>query len=189
MKKLLLLICISVAVGGCQRMKVLVDHDYRFSENFREYATYTFVECERDTNYFCEDIQQAIERQMSARGYEFNAQQASLYVNFSIYYDRFKYNGYDQPQLVNWLISSQNNSSTYTPVKYQMGKGTLMISLIEASTSEVVWRGYASGIFNDQTQKKNYFKNIVRTIFDEYPLFASGKERSNIRRMRFDDTK
>jgi len=187
MRRLLLLVSICIVSVGCQRNNILVDHDYRFSENFKNYTTYSFVECERDTNYFCSDIQQAIERQMAARGYSFNAQQANLYVNFSVYNDRFQYKGYDQPQLVNWLISRQENDSVYTPIKYQLGKGTLMISMIEADTNEIVWRGYASGIYNDQMQKKNYFKSIVRTIFDEYPLFASGRERSNIRRMKFED--
>lgn len=188
MKRLLLIVSICVFFSGCQRMNVLVDHDYRFSENFKEYSTYTFVDCEQDTNYFCTDIQQAIERQMTARGYSFDAQGANLYVNFSIYNDKFMYKGYDQPQLINWLISRSSEGSVYTPIKYQLGKGTLMISMIEASTSEVVWRGYASGIYNEQMQKKNYFKNIVRTIFDEYPLFASGKKRSNIRRLKYEDS-
>lgn len=187
MKNLLLIVFMATALSSCQRMNIFVDHDYRFSENFKNYTTYTFVECEQDTNYFCSDIQQAIERQMSARGYSFDAQGANLYVNFSVYNDRFQYKGYDQPQLVNWLISRKTNDSIYTPVKYQLGKGTLMISMIEATTNQIVWRGYATGIYNDQMQKKNYFKGIVRTIFDEYPLFASGQERSNIRRLKFEE--
>lgn len=187
MKRLLLLVSICALSIGCKRMNVLVDHDYRFSENFKDYSSYTFVDCEMDTNFFCSDIQQAIARQMTARGYNFNAQGANLYVNFAVYDDKFQYKGYDQPQLVNWLINKRSDESVYTPIKYQLGKGTLMISMIEASTSQIVWRGYASGIYSDQMQKKNYFKNIVRTIFDEYPLFASGKERSNIRRLKFDE--
>lgn len=187
MKKLLLFMSIWVTFSSCQRLGVLVDHDYRFSENFKAYTTYTFVDCEMDTNYFCSDIQQAITRQMAARGYSLNPQGANLYVNFAIYDDKFAYRGYDQPQLVNWLISRNENESVYTPVKYQLTKGTLMISMIEATTSQIVWRGYASGIYNEQMQKKNYFKSVVRTIFDEYPLFAAGQERSNIRRLKFDE--
>lgn len=188
MKIILLFVSVFIISVGCQRSNIIVDHDYRFSENFKNYTTYAFVECEQDTNYFCSDIQQAIERQMTARGYIFSAQEANLYVNFSVYNDRFQYKGYDQPQLVNWLISRRDKDSVYTPVKYQLGKGTLMISMIEASTNEIVWRGYATGIYNDEMQKKNYFKSIVRTIFDEYPLFASGKKRSSIRRLKFEDT-
>lgn len=187
MKKLLLWASICICLTSCQRLNVLVDHDYRFSENFKNYSTYAFVDCEMDTNFFCSDIQQAIARQMTSRGYSLDAQQANLYVNFAVYDDKFRYKGYDQPQLVNWLINREQADAVYTPVKYQLGKGTLMISLIEASTSQIVWRGYASGIYNEQMQKKSYFKNIVRTIFDEYPLFASGMERSNIRRLKYEE--
>jgi len=51
-----------------------------------------------------------------------------------------------------------------------------MISMIEAETSEVVWRGYATGIFNKASSKKNYFKSIVRNIFDQYPLLATAEK-------------
>ncbi len=179
----MLMTLVIAAFGSCQRVNIFVDHDYRFSENFKNYSTYTFVECEQDTTYFCSDIHQAIERQMAARGYTIESQKANLYVNFSVYSERFQYKGYDQPQLVNWLISRKTDDTVYTPVKYQLGKGTLMISMIEASINEIVWRGYTTGIYNDQMHKKNYFKGVVRIIFDEYPLFAEGKQRSSIRRL------
>jgi hypothetical protein len=112
---------------------------------------------------------------MRARGYDFNAQKPNVFVNFSIYYDRLKYKGYEQPSLINW-VSTEDDSYLYKPVKYELGRGTLMISMIEAETSEVVWRGYATGIFNKASSKKNYFKSIVRNIFDQYPLLATAEK-------------
>jgi hypothetical protein len=38
----------------------------------------------------------------------------------------------------------------------------------------VVWRGYAAGIFKNPNAANNYYRNVVRSIFDQYPLFASG---------------
>lgn len=171
------MLCLAVIFGSCNR--VFVDHDYKYSNHFNKYSSYAFVDCERDTNILCEDVQQAIQYQMRARGYEFNAQKPDLFVNFMIYYDHVRYKGYEQPSLVNW-VATENDYFRYKPVKYDLGKGTLMISLIEAETSEVVWRGYATGIFNKASSKKNYFKSIVRTIFDQYPLFASGKKGKRI---------
>lgn len=169
MKKILLFFCLVALLSSCTR--VFVDNDYRYSTHFKKYLTYAFVDCERDTNILCEDVQQAVQYQMRARGYEFNAQKPNILVNFSIYYDRLKYKGYDQPSMANW-VSTEDDSYLYRPVKYDLEKGTLMISLIEAESSEVVWRGYATGIFNKASSKKNYFKSIVRDIFDQYPLFA-----------------
>jgi hypothetical protein len=170
MKKTLFFLFIMGLFCSCTR--VFVDNDYRYSTHFKKYLTYAFVDCERDTNILCEDIQQAVQYQMRARGYEFNAQKPNVLVNFSIYYDRLRYKGYDQPSMVNW-VSTEDDSYLYRPVKYDLEKGTLMISMIEAESSEVVWRGYATGIFNKASSKKNYFKSIVRDIFDQYPLFAT----------------
>ncbi len=162
---------------GCSR--VFVDNDYRYSGNFKKYVNYAFVDCPRDTNAICEDVQQAIEYQMRARGYQFNAQKPNVYINYAIYDSPLKYKGYDQPALVNW-ISTEDERTTYKPVNHHLGQGTLMISIIEAETSEVVWRGYATGIFNKASSKKNYFKSIVRNIYDQYPLMARGETKRRI---------
>jgi Domain of unknown function (DUF4136) len=162
---------------GCSR--VFVDNDYRYSGNFKKYVNYAFVDCPRDTTSICEDVQQAIEYQMRARGYQFNAQKPNVYVNYAIYEAPLRYQGYDQPALVNW-ISNEDDRSIYKPVKHHLGQGTLMISIIEAESSEVVWRGYATGIFNKASSKKNYFKSIVRNIYDQYPLMARGEVKRRI---------
>lgn len=173
MKKILLSFCVIGLLSSC--MRVFVDNDYRYSTHFKQYQTYAFVDCVRDTTVICEDVQQAIQYQMRARGYEFNAQKPNVLVNFTIYNDRLKYQGYDQPSLVNW-VSTENDNYKYQPVKYALGSGTLMISILEAETGEIVWRGYATGIFNKASSKQNYFKSIVRNIFDQYPLLVTDEK-------------
>jgi hypothetical protein len=177
MKKYAILLPLLGFLMGCSR--VFVDNDYRYSGNFKKYVNYAFVDCPRDTTTMCEDVQQAIEYQMRARGYQFNAQKPNVYVNYAIYEAPLRYQGYDQPSLVNW-ISNEDDRSIYKPVKHHLGQGTLMISIIEAESSEVVWRGYATGIFNKASSKKNYFKSIVRNIYDQYPLMARGEVRRKI---------
>jgi hypothetical protein len=173
-KSILILVCFSALLFGCS--KLFVANDYRYSSNFKNYITYSFVDCDRDTSFMCEDIQQAILRQMRARGYEFNAQKPNVLVNYQVYYDRLKYKGYDQPMLQTW-VSTEDDNFKYKPIKYDLERGTLMISIIENETSEVVWRGYATGIFNKNSSKKNYFKNIVSTIFDQYPLLVGDRKK------------
>jgi hypothetical protein len=170
MKKIYFVLCLAALAAGsmsCQRL--FVENDYKYTEGFNNYSSYAFVDCERDTSFLCEDVQAAIERQMEARGYDFNAQNPSLLVHFSIYYDNMKYRAYDQPSITNWVATHDENF-TYKPIKYDLSKGTIMISLLEAQKGEVVWRGYATGIFNKNSKQANYFKNVVRSIFDQYPL-------------------
>lgn len=166
------MIQLAAVCSGCLSKRVFIEHDYKYSLGFTDYKTYSFVECQRDTNYICEDVQQAIRQQMAARGYVFTYEKPDLFVNFFVYYDPIKYRGYDQPNINFWLNNNGEND-TYKLVKYSLKQGTLMISLIEGTTSEIVWRGYANGIFNENSHKKSYFKNIVANIFTEYPLFAT----------------
>lgn len=172
MRKILYFSFLVIFSTSCFKNRIFVDHDYKYSLKFKDYKTYNFVDCERDSNYICEDVQQAIRSQMSARGYILTNENPSLFINFHVYYDAMKYRGYDQPGMNFWLASEETDE-TYKKVSYMFNKGTLMISLIEGGTSEIVWRGYAAGIFNKNSLKNSYYKSVVATIFDEYPLFAT----------------
>jgi Domain of unknown function (DUF4136) len=172
MKPGFIFIFLFIICSSCFRNRLFIEHDYKYSLGFTDYKTYGFVDCQRDSNIICEDVQQAIKSQMGARGYKLGSGSPDLFVNFSVYYDRFIYKGYDQPNLAFWMNNGQSED-TYKPVKYNLNRGTIMISLIEAGTSEIVWRGYATGVFNAQSVKKNYYKNVVASIFSEYPLFAT----------------
>ncbi len=162
------------ALAGCSNArKVFVEHDYSYETNFKSYSTYTFLECERDTNNLCTEIYEAIRRQMQARGYKLTAEEPTLLVNYGIFYDNLRYQGYMQPVIKSW-VDTENDSFRYEPVKYALEKGTLIVSLIDASSDQVVWRGYASGILGHEVNPNNYYRNVVRKIFDQYPLFAKG---------------
>jgi hypothetical protein len=157
---------------SCFQNKLFIEHDYKYSLSFKDYLSYGFVDCPRDSNIICDDVQEAINAQMTARGYRFANGTPDLFINFSIYYDNFTYKGYDQPSLAYWINNSQLDDK-YKPIKYNLNRGTIMISLIDGSNSEIMWRGYATGVFNREVVKKNYYKNVVANIFQEYPLFAT----------------
>jgi hypothetical protein len=58
-----------IVIAGCSSgRKVFVEHDYSYETNFKDYSSYTFLECERDTNNLCTEIYEAIRRQMQVRG-------------------------------------------------------------------------------------------------------------------------
>ena len=166
---------LAFVIAGCSlSRKVFVEHDYSYETNFKDYSSYTFLECERDTNNLCTEIYEAIRRQMQARGYKLTADKPTLLVNYGIFYDNLRYQGYMQPVIKNW-VDTENDGFKYEPIKYALDKGTLIVSLIDATSDQVVWRGYASGIFKGAEENpNNYYRNVVRRIFDQYPLFAKG---------------
>ncbi len=173
-----LAVAILAAVSGCTlNKKLFVEHDYSYDTNFKTYSSYAFLECERDTGNICTEVYNAIHRQMQARGYKLTLNKPTLLVNYGIFYDNLRYQGYTQPVIKAWT-ETEDDSYKYEPVKYALDKGTLIISLIDAESDQVVWRGYASGIFRQQNNTAQYYKSVVRTIFDQYPLFAKGYEPS-----------
>lgn len=174
-KLILALSLVAMFVGCSIKKKIFVEHDYSYDTNFRNYSSYTFLECERDTNNLCTEIYEAIRRQMQARGYKLTADNPTLLVNYGIFYDNLRYQGYMQPVIKNW-VDTENDSFKYEPVKYSLEKGTLIVSLIDAKSDQVVWRGYASGFLKDDPihNPNNYYRAVVRRIFDQYPLFAKG---------------
>lgn len=187
MNNLILWFLVAAISTNCLRNKVFIEHDYKYSLGFTDYKTYSFVECQRDTNIICEDVQQAIRQQMAARGNVLSYAKPDLFVNFFVYYDPIKYTGYLQPNMNYWLNNNGEND-TYKPIKYSLKQGTLMVSLIEGSTSEIVWRGYATGIFSDNSHKKFISETLRPTSLRNIPSLLPmklGKNQSWIKQYDF----
>lgn len=161
-------------LSSCTSLRLMVDNDYSYNTDFTTYKTYTFLNCEIDTNDICSEIHDAIRRQMKARGYKVTDEAPGLLVSYSIIPQRVSYKGYAQPSLDRW-VNHYDLEDTYKSQQYNYNGGMILVSLLDAQSSQLVWRGYASGVFNKKIKKPiNYYRNVVRNIFDQYPLFAAG---------------
>jgi uncharacterized lipoprotein YajG len=67
---LIVLALSSLMLSSCNSIKLMVDNDYSYETDFTKYKTYNFLNCEIDTSFVCSEIQDAIRRQMKARGYK-----------------------------------------------------------------------------------------------------------------------
>ncbi len=177
MKKTFLLLTLSVfAFCSCNSLRVMVDNDYSYDTDFTTYKSYNFLNCEIDTSNICSEIQDAIRRQMKARGYKVTEEKPGLLVSYSIIKERVGYKGYFQPSLDRW-VNKYDSEDTYKVQNYNFGGGMILVSLLDAESSRLIWRGYASGVFNKKVNKPiNYYRSVVRSIFDQYPLFAAGEK-------------
>jgi hypothetical protein len=74
-------------------------------------------------------------------------------------------------------VNRYDNDETYKVQNFNFGGGMILVSLLDAESSKLIWRGYASGVFNKKVNKPvNYYRSVVRNIFDQYPLFAAGEK-------------
>ncbi|MGL4631365.1 MAG: DUF4136 domain-containing protein [Leadbetterella sp.] len=169
-----------VLFHSCSSNRFYVDNDYSYDVDFTKYSSYTFLNCEIDTNNICTEVQDAIRRQMKARGYKKTDESPGLLVSYSIIKDRVGYRGFQQPTMDRW-INKYDQDETYKVQNITYNGGMILVSMIDATSSRLIWRGYASGVFNTQTTKPvNYYRSVVRNIFDQYPLFAAGQKPTKI---------
>lgn len=177
MKKLFILAALAMlGITGCNTLRLMVDNDYSYDTDFTTYKSYNFLNCEIDTSFICSEIQDAIRRQMKARGYKITEEKPGLLVSYSIIKERVGYKGYFQPSLDRW-VNHYENEDVYKAQNFNFGGGMILVSLLDAESSRLIWRGYASGVFNKKVNKPiNYYRSVVRSIFDQYPLFAAGEK-------------
>jgi hypothetical protein len=175
MKTYLIFTIISIlGLSGCTTVRNITDHDYRYETNFSKYQTYNFLRCENDNTEICNEIKATIKKQMEIRGYVYDPLNADIYVGYALLPNKVVFKSYQQPT----ISKSQNKDDSddfYKIEKYNYHNGMIMVSMIDAESDILVWRGFSTD--NSKTKKsvnnsKYYYSNVIRSIFSEYPLYA-----------------
>ena len=177
MKKIFLYPLMLVLVSSCLGYKELpVEYDYSYRGNFKRYRTFSIMKPMgiKDTTMTNEMIEKSIVARMRFLGYKPVESKPHLIVGFKMYSDSLKFNGYNQPEIEDW-VKSQNENLDYNPKKLNMQSGTLLIQFYDRRQNRSVWQGYATtqygGIdFNNQ----RHLRNAVISILDKYRFWAEG---------------
>lgn len=163
----------------------LVESDYSYKGKFKDYKSFSF---QNEINPYLknhpmkESIEAAIKARMELQGYRFSEDNPNLYVAYRMFYKEFTITGYDQPLLEDW-VRYGDPDETYDPVKLGLKKGTLMVILRDKEQENTVWQGFASSLFgNENCNNDRYIKHVVRSIFDQYRLFANNLVADNRKR-------
>lgn len=91
---------------------------------------------------------------------------------YKVYKNGLKISGAIQPNLESWLWN-EDDAVKYQLVNYNLREGTLLIQLVDTKLSQIVWQGYASGMFDRKNlNKEMQLKRAVGLVFDQYPLFT-----------------
>jgi len=128
-------------------------------------------------------IRQEIEKRLQAQGYKLS-KKPSFYVAYKVYGESMKMRGYDQLDLDQWdqryAERAENEESikyikeaTYVDRSYELKEGTLLIDFIDRKSRGVIWQGYASGLFSNQSLFSKDIRYSVRVILNEYRLLAA----------------
>ena len=78
------------------------------------------MESEQDTT-----LRKAISSRMKLQGFKEENKNPSLLVTYKVFYDDFSFQGYQQPELEQW-IRYEDDGMEYDPVKYSLRQGDLI---------------------------------------------------------------
>lgn len=156
----------------------IVESDYSYYGKFKNYSTYAFIDQQQfDLDTLVPDymIRKAIGHRMSLLGYKQEDKKPNLLIGYKIFFSDFSFNGWDQPELEKWLKKQGYVEEEFDRINYKLKEGTLMILMVDRKQKKAVWQGYNSGLIDTKVlDNERFVKGTVRTIFDEYKIFARG---------------
>jgi hypothetical protein len=165
---------------ACNSDRYVVESDYSYQSDFKKYKNFAVINrvaVDRDSSMANPVISREIEDRMRLQGYKSVQKKPNLLVFHKIYYDDLLFQGFRQPEMEAWVKAEVNEEedAKYDPTKYDLKKGTLLIQMVDSRNHHVVWQGYASGLFSENSPKgSKFFRKAVRSIFDQYRAFAEG---------------
>ncbi len=168
---------LAVVFASCLGYKELpVEYDYSYRGNFKKYRTFDIMKPIgiEDTTMMNEVIEKSIISRMKFLGYRQSETRPHLIVGFKMYNDSLRFNGYDQPDIEEW-IKSQKEDLTYDSKKLTLKTGTLLIQFFDRRQNRSVWQGYATALYGSiNFNNERHLRNAVISILDKYRFMAEG---------------
>lgn len=116
-------------------------------------------------------IKEAIQYELSAKGYEMKENNADFLVNFIVLEQPATLNTFNGYRLIYNGLDTVRTEENLEQTQVQ--PGTLLISFIDAKTSRLAWQGYASGVLkSDMVKDEGKVRSAISSIFNEYRFKA-----------------
>src|SRR3954471_24818039 len=106
MKSIFSYLIILIIFTSCLGYKELpVEYDYSYKGNFKKYRTFDIMRPAgiSDTTMMNEVIEKSIISRMKFLGYRQAASKPHLIIGFKMFSDSLKFNGYNQPDIEEWV--------------------------------------------------------------------------------------
>lgn len=188
-------------VCSCSSYDYVVESDYSYEGDFNKYDSFNFI---ANKNFSGTDnekviIEKYLKSTLNSWGYDHKERRPGLLILYTVFYEDFEYNGFDQPQFQGWLKANYSDKEvvfkkdtlpdgsveeafitdgryfreSYEKVSYSLKEGTIMISLFDRKKHKTVWQGYASGVFGgDNKKNERIMRSAIIRIMDEFKLLA-----------------
>jgi hypothetical protein len=177
MKKLFTPLLLLALLASCLGYKELpVEYDYSYKGNFKKYRTFDIMKPAglNDTTMVNDLIERSVIARMKFLGYRQVANKPHLIIGFKMFADSLKFNGYNQPDIEEW-VRSQKEDINYDPQKFNLKTGTLLIQFYDRRQNRSIWQGYATTMYGSiDFNNSRHLRNAVISILDKYRFWAEG---------------
>lgn len=177
MKRLYFPLLLLILLTSCLGYKELpVEYDYSYRGNFKKYRTFEIMRPigVEDTTMVNDIVEKSIISRMKFLGYKQTETRPHLIIGFKMYTDSLRFNGYDQPDIEDW-IKNQTSDLSYDQRKLDLKTGTLLIQFFDRRQNRSIWQGYATTLYgNINFNNERHLRNAVISILDKYRFMAEG---------------
>lgn len=146
--------------------------DYDRAANFKQIKTYSWAKLHTADPIMDNRVKEAIDQELAAKGWNqlSSGGDVALVVveetSVREQYDSF-YNGFG-----GWRWGGGTVDETTTVDNYEVG--TLIVSMFDGNSRQLMWRGTASGDVSDNSQKKiKKLAKVVQKMFKNFPPNAA----------------
>ncbi|MEQ1587703.1 MAG: DUF4136 domain-containing protein [Cyclobacteriaceae bacterium] len=177
MKKLYMPVLVLILLTSCLGYKELpVEYDYSYHGNFKKYRSFDIMRPIgiEDSTMVNAIVEKSIISRMKFLGYKQTETRPHLIIGFKMYNDSLRFNGYDQPDIEEW-IKGQSEDVEYDARKLDLKTGTLLIQFFDRRQNRSIWQGYATTMYgNINFNNERHLRNAVISILDKYRFMAEG---------------
>lgn len=177
MRNLYVPVLVLILFSSCLGYKELpVEYDYSYRGNFKKYRSFDIMHPVgmNDTTMVNEIVEKSIVSRMKFLGYRQTDTRPHLIIGFKMYNDSLRFNGYDQPDIEEW-VKSQREDIEYDPRKLDLKTGTLLIQFFDRRQNRSIWQGYATTLYGSISfNNERHLRNAVISILDKYRFMAEG---------------
>lgn len=177
MRNLYVPVLVLILFSSCLGYKELpVEYDYSYRGNFKKYRSFDIMHPIGidDTTMVNEVVEKSIISRMKFLGYKQTDTRPHLIIGFKMYNDSLRFNGYDQPDIEEW-VKGQREDMQYEQRKLDLKTGTLLIQFFDRRQNRSIWQGYATALYgNISFNNDRHLRNAVISILDKYRFMAEG---------------
>ncbi|MBK7650950.1 MAG: DUF4136 domain-containing protein [Flammeovirgaceae bacterium] len=182
MKSFYIPLFLLIILSSCLGYKELpVEYDYSYRGNFKKYRTFEIMRPigVNDTTMVNAIVEKSIISRMKFLGYKQTETRPHLIIGFKMYTDSLRFNGYDQPEIEEW-VKNQTADLSYDQRKLDLKTGTLLIPFFDRRQNRSIWQGYATTLYGSiNFNNERHLRNAVISILDKYRFMAEGFNEGN----------